>query len=205
MCRIDVRVGLGGEANWNAHTESNLHRQRVSASLQSNVRSIASFFGKPRTSAPATTGGMNRLSLKPPAPLRSHPSIGATINSKEVSGPVPPSSRAYDLVQQIRDQIPHLPISIPVATVDDALATFSCDPHLLIDDPDESWMAINKTLHSALGWDTPVEQLMKIVRRGVLGIEGFVVWIESCLRDVGIDGSLLEGRLERMLAAVQQL
>jgi len=63
----------------------------------------------------------------------------------------------------------------------------------------------NSILHGTLGYGSAVDDLVKIVRRGPYGILGFANWMESCIRILKIDGGLLEGRLQRVLQAVEQL
>ena len=87
----------------------------------------------------------------------------------------------------------------------DTLSAFSGNPCLLASSQDEGWEAVNGVLYSTLEWNTPTEKLMKLICHGPLGVDGFVTWVERCLHDMGIDGGLLEGCLECMLEAVEQL
>ena len=163
-----------------------------------------SYFHQP----PIPSATPNRLLLKPPAPLRSYPICpeDGQVNTLREGNNKPPGSHcALDLLHQIQSLVAQLLEAVPEATCLDTVAGFSGDPCVLTNNPDKAWEVVNGVLHSTLGWNTPVEELVKLIRCGPLGVEGFVSWIKVCVLHMGINGCLLEGRLEWMLEAVKQL
>ncbi|KAF8223735.1 hypothetical protein L208DRAFT_510765 [Tricholoma matsutake] len=67
-CKIDVKIGFGGEANWTSHTESAAHRKNEAANSVSSNSKLTSFFKrKPPESTAMPKPSVLPSSLRNPA------------------------------------------------------------------------------------------------------------------------------------------
>lgn len=106
------------------------------------------------------------------------------------------------LIERIRNATARLSVSIPLATEHDELARFSdAVPSLKASEYEEPWEMVDKALNPLIGYDRSVPSLAGIIRRGRLGMDGLCNWLEGCVVELGIDPALLEGKIERLLAA----
>lgn len=106
------------------------------------------------------------------------------------------------LIERLRNATARLSVAIPLATEHDELARFS--GVLSVDaaaDYEDSWEMVDKALNPVIGYDRSVPSLVGIIRRGRLGMDGLCNWLEGCIVELGVDSVLLEGKLERLLAA----
>lgn len=120
--------------------------------------------------------------------------VDATISSSQGHG--------LSLVKQLRDATSRLPNSLLVATPDDELFRFSGDAYEQFRDSEDPWEGVDRELNAVIGWSRKPEDIVEVVKRGPLGMDGLCNWLEVCVRRLGIDGSLLEGKCERLLAAL---
>jgi hypothetical protein len=199
------------------NSKSHLDKEQV----KSSNKSIKNFFRKLSRSPTRKDASSHQAQLPTAGPLRTlsgdTPSItsppGFSIAQHALfETPIAPPTQdpvlpvdALALISQIRHQAEFLPNSVPEATALDALAIFVSNVTLDITGQDGPWEVVNKILHLALGYNSSVEELSKLIRRGPYSVLAFTCWIEACIRDVGIDGVLLEDRLARMLQAVKAL
>jgi hypothetical protein len=95
-----------------------------------------------------------------------------------------------------------LPESVLVATPEDELFRFSGDAFEQFRDYEDAWEGVDKELNAVIGWSRTPEEIMRIIRRGRLGMDGLCNWLETCVRRLGIHGNLLEGKCERLIAAL---
>ncbi|KJA21485.1 hypothetical protein HYPSUDRAFT_55411 [Hypholoma sublateritium FD-334 SS-4] len=65
VCKTDIKIGTGGEANWKRHTESNAHVKRANELVVAAKRPISSFFGAamPAEALPGTKGNQEVIDV----------------------------------------------------------------------------------------------------------------------------------------------
>ncbi|KAH9165187.1 hypothetical protein EDB89DRAFT_1858599 [Lactarius sanguifluus] len=73
------------------------------------------------------------------------------------------------------------------------------------EDPSEAWEHLDHGLNRLLGYGVDIEAIEHRVRRGPLGVKGLTRYIHGFVVDYGISGGLLEGKLERLLKAIERV
>ena len=212
MCKIDIEIGTGGEANWNGHLTSKTHRQREALRPQ-NL--ISNFFQRTETSSRVTSAAAQPLPLSNtlPSPPRIFDHHATPPSAESSSQPVHfPSSAllndipetshsagnspAFDLLAKIQLLAERLPEAVPIALSDNIIASFSRDLDLLLFD--EPFEAMNSVLHSVFGYNETVDEISTIIHCRELGIHSLIKWFTRCMHTWGVTGGFLELRLERV-------
>ena len=163
--------------------------------------SIKSFFSKLAKSVPGTRAPSSSTLAAPP-PLRARASRIAP--TRPSITPHASSSRlaSFDtpLVAELRAAATRLPESVPVGSPEDELSSFACQ--LVIPSDRDSWEYIDQQLNRVIGSERHPDELIAIVRRGPLCINGFCDWLQSCIRDFDVSEVLLERKIQRVIDAV---
>ncbi|RDB27516.1 hypothetical protein Hypma_003767 [Hypsizygus marmoreus] len=118
------------------------------------------------------------------------------------------TSERAPVIQKLRNLVLRLPTSVLVAVSDDALAIFSGNPEQTVDpqmDGDEIWEGMmNSTLKRALGWGRELD-LTGVVRRGALGMDGFVKFLDYFMTERGVSAERVEGKLEYLFETLAKM
>jgi len=217
VCQSDVKIGFGGEANWTTHLNSGPHTH-ARAAMQKNK--ISNYFSK-ASEQPTPSSSISqpeRLISTVFATAASYPSDEpGTVNFRDLDitaldnnedSPMqaldlPPSSGS--LINQLRAVTQSLPSSIAIGTEDDVLAQFSEPLVVNPNECDDAWQMIDKILNGAIGYDMSVAGVTAIIRRGRLGMDGMCDWLEACISKHGVHPMLLEGKIQRLLDAMNLL
>lgn len=220
-CKVNVNIGLGGEYNWKAHTNSDDHKKKAKLSGQHNA--IESYFGAPRprpsTSSLAPPANLSSAISIPSAATLAHRAQSAASNSRiildideyhpevptdsaDLVSHSPPPRSVFD---RIREAAGRLPSSIPFATAEDVLARFSGVPSVDPTEYDDPWEMADRALNPVVGYGCSVSEIASIIRRGEKGVEGLCNWMELCVSSLHIDPALLEGKAGRLLEAINLL
>lgn len=85
----------------------------------------------------------------------------------------------------------------------DPIAHFSGSPKTLIVDGSDAWECIDPLLNNFLGYGIETNVLSARIRRGPMGIDGLCQWLDICVKELGISEALLEGKVERLIKAVE--
>jgi hypothetical protein len=97
-------------------------------------------------------------------------------------------------------RIPH---TVPAADEKHPLAIFSGNPADHIDANLDDWEDIlNPMMHRAFGYGATAEVLAGLVRRGKYGLDGFCQFMGYFVAHRGLQGGLLEGKVNVLLAAI---
>lgn len=212
VCGETINVGLGGLGNYRKvhknsprciKTKEKKEKAENAPKKQKNG-SLLRFLKKATAPRPPTQPAQSTSTL-PPAPSNSDPppvlqtslfveptpsSVAAGPVHEESAGSsstrtVPTSAeilcmknRGGSLLSRLRLLVTHLPLSVPEATETDDLAQYA-EP-FRFDDP-----------------GIPSEDLDCIVKRGRLGVEGLLGFVEYFVRERGVPEGLFEGKLSR--------
>ena len=84
----------------------------------------------------------------------------------------------------------------------DILARFSVDPVLELEAGDDAWEMADRALNGVIGYCKTVEEIAKIIRRGLLGMDGLCRWLKLLVSELQIDEVLLEGKVKRLIDAM---
>ena len=110
------------------------------------------------------------------------------------------------LLQRLSQLASTLPVTIPLAGPDDILARFANDPRDSVlpgEDPYET--VIDRALSNSIGYNKDVIEVMQIIRRGALGIDGFCEWVRICIEEMEIAVPLLEIRVSKVCEAMKMM
>ncbi|KAK0207725.1 hypothetical protein IW262DRAFT_1302599 [Armillaria fumosa] len=221
-CQHEIRIFFGGEKNWTIHLQS--HEHSKSAAIKKHF-SITTFFKTQNSlkSVPTSTATLSAsaTSLGAPALLLTRANLSASdpqewtsvtaelhISSPTMTGTQLPAllDPGLALLLRIHDRVPLLPDSVDIGTPDDELAQFSVNPSPEMEDRDsDAWVYVHDTLTPLFGYNASVETIQSLIRQGNYGIEGLCNWIESSIVNLGVDGALLEGKLNTILQVVNGL
>ena len=97
-----------------------------------------------------------------------------------------------------------LPITVPIATLQDRLAPFTIKLVIKPADPNQ-WELFDPPLNGLLGWGVSTEEISQIIRQGALGMHGFCNWLEVLLVEGEIPEELVEGKLGCLIEAMKTM
>ncbi|KAG6884620.1 hypothetical protein C0992_005993, partial [Termitomyces sp. T32_za158] len=218
ICKINVCIGTGGEANWDQHIKSNTHCKRADSRPSKNT--IMNFFSKPK----AVTAS-HASKILPPSRLKgtihstpifttektsNHqdpPHITAPEVVLPIFTPADNQTQAHSAILRIFHLSKELPTTVPIGMATDAWACFTSE-NISVQLPEyegDIFMLANRTLHGVFGYDMGTEDLATLVRRGPFGVEAFCTWAITCMSNFKLSGGILEPRLERLEQALKSL
>jgi hypothetical protein len=93
--------------------------------------------------------------------------------------------------------------SIPAGVSDELLSHFGGDPRQEVEEDEDPWEMVNWMLDNALGYGTTPEDLATCMCRGSLGIDSLCNWLELSICFLGVQGVLLEPRVEKVMKSLQ--
>ncbi|KAG6848163.1 hypothetical protein H0H93_002810, partial [Arthromyces matolae] len=121
---------------------------------------------------------------------------------------IPKSPQHDDFFDQLRLLVSRLPESVPEALLTDGLAEFSGDPAIAVDPAlsgDVIWEEmLNQMLKRHLGYGK-TSDLTAIIRRGELGMDGFIRFMEYFVIERGVSADLIKQKLEHLMETIQRL
>ncbi|KAF8160309.1 hypothetical protein BJ912DRAFT_1151048 [Pholiota molesta] len=209
ICKIQVKLGRGGEGNWLQHVKGKVHLDNErKARPPSPHRGLMAFFKK-------ATGGVRGEAVKPTAVKAPQPLFAAS--SRTVSHtppttseitrtaaifPQPDLSNQHPLLRHLRHVIDTLPSSVPEGVQSDALAAYSSLPVIDPDDDEGPFHSIDSALNRIIGFGATAASLKPLIRRGQFGMDGLFRYLRVCIEDIKIEPVLLEGKIERLVDAM---
>lgn len=109
------------------------------------------------------------------------------------------------LARKLHAAITRLPTAVPIGTYHDTISQFTVPVRQAIPADEDAWEAIDSILNNFLGYGKTLNDISLLVRRGPLGMDGLCSWIDSCASDLGISEALLEGKVGRLIEALELL
>ena len=91
---------------------------------------------------------------------------------------------------------------MPEATSSDEIAQFSISPLDILPAGSDAWECLDPVLNRFLGYGIEKEALASKLRRGSLRVDGLLNWLSICIADIKIPQALLEGKVERIIEAL---
>ena len=172
MCRENIPVGIGGEANFALHKTSKRHAQ-MATNAASN-QSIKSFFSKAPTAAQVAIDTGTSLSsslvhatafagpsMSPPVPSATAPQSGSVLIPCTSSQQSFPAKSAF--FAKLEVAISTLPVTVLIGTKEDDIAQFSGDPIHNLDDGEDPWEMIDKALNRVIGYGKTATEIEKLI------------------------------------------
>jgi hypothetical protein len=118
---------------------------------------------------------------------------------------------ATRLLRNLHEKIGGISEGVPLADESHPLAGFSGDPASCVSPDLDDWEDIlNPMMHRAFGYASSVatqnpDILKDLARRGDHGLDGFCRFIEYFVKSRGLQGGLLESKVELLIAAINLL
>lgn len=113
------------------------------------------------------------------------------------------STTPVTLLNKFKAAIDALPLDVPVGVNSDDLAAFSGNPAALIGPDDEPWEILDQVLNRLVGYGATPEGISTVIRWGPLGMDGMYNWVKACIEDLHIGEALLEGKIQRLVEAME--
>ena len=126
-----------------------------------------------------------------PAPLPAHP-----ISSEVKLGPV---------LQTLREKVKKLPKHVPITKKTHPLSSYSTPPQNLMKDianNAEIWETWDQKLNVLL--PHKIDNIKPLVAHGKFRLVGLVSLLEHLVQDCGVDARLLEGKVKRLIEAIDR-
>lgn len=199
-----MRIGTGGEANWQQHIGGAKHKDAVlEAKTAGKQKTLNGFF----TTAPAprpvpATSRDDQSHICPPvhpSSLSSDPADPLSTFTTLSRFSMPPS------IARLQSAVESLPATVPEAIATDVLARFAGSLASELGPDEDAWEHVDKKLNNVVGYGNSRDQILGILRRGPLGLDGLCTWLASSILDFGVDEMLLEPKIERILDAVTEM
>jgi hypothetical protein len=210
VCKTNINIGLGGESNWTTHINRAVHTH-AQAALQKN--NLSNYFSKaPMQPAPSSVIPPTRLSngdflrevppyyVGPQADITS--TSGTLMDDNNQDGGPEATDLPGSLIDQLRVATERLPKTVLVATEDDILAQFSGTPFVDPTEYEDAWEMVDKALNGVIGYSASIVAVSAVICRGRFGMDGLCNWLETCITELGINPELLEGKIQRLLDAM---
>lgn len=213
-----VKVGAAGLPNFKRHRGSKQclenqkkrdKEERGKKEKEKGRNLMATYFSGPRKApVPSTVPTPPLLTPMPrsraPKPSRSLSNLSpGQPQSNTPDLPNIPCENAAKILSDFRARIDSLPETVPIAPPDHPLARFSGDPTGSVPDGEDAWEIWNPQLDTIL--QRSPDELRSLVVRGEHGLHGLCSLLEYLARYHGIGGGLLEGKVMRLMNAMNEV
>jgi hypothetical protein len=142
-----------------------------------------------------------------PAPVNAAPQLSAASSSSMGKAYVPPTLSGcpvgIELLHKFRARINALLIDVGEADKDHPLAAFSGDPVGCVGEDEDAWEKFDGPLNTLL--QRPPGELQQLVRVGERGLIGLYRLLEYLVTSHQLTGYLFEGKLERLMHAIDEV
>ncbi|KAJ7236459.1 hypothetical protein C8J57DRAFT_1247700 [Mycena rebaudengoi] len=207
LCAKIIKFGRGGSANWGAHLKSAEHEKNArEAKNFGSTKQITNFFNTRPRAPPAPQ--LTPVNVPPSASTSLVIDVDQ-IPDSPISDPHIPTNATDPgdvLLSRLRTAISTLPSSVPLAHAGDFLSRFSVDPTALLLPGQDPWEDMIHGAFDSFLLDGPNRkncvQLSEVIRRGELGMDGFLNWLEICFFQLKISPPMVEDRVERIIQAM---
>jgi len=112
-----------------------------------------------------------------------------------------PNTRAISILAMLENATRALP-ALPEASETDEIAIFSQGVPTELDKED-AWEYLDPLLNHFLGFNRPMESISKVLCGGENGLVGMVRYLKEFVSRYEIDEGLLEGKVQRLVHAIQ--
>ena len=112
-----------------------------------------------------------------------------------------PNTCTVSILAMLENATRALP-ALPKASKTDEIAIFSQGVPTELDKED-AWEYLDPLLNHFLGFNRPVESISKALRGGENGLAGMVQYLKEFVSQYEIDEGLLEGKVQRLVCAIQ--
>jgi hypothetical protein len=198
---------MGGVQNfWKQHKpgvskacKDNLKKSEKAATHQRSQPRIQAFFTKPpNPHVPPTVPTPSHVIAYAVELGSSGPCTMPVVST--VALPMP-NTCAVSILAMLENATRALP-ALPKASKTDEIAIFSQGVPTELDKED-AWEYLDPLLNHFLGFNRPVESISEALRGGENGLAGMVQYLKEFVSQYEIDEGLLEGKVQRLVRAIQ--
>ncbi|KDR66758.1 hypothetical protein GALMADRAFT_1359327 [Galerina marginata CBS 339.88] len=205
-CHTYIKVGKVGIPNLvtrhmpSEQCNKNLKKWKADEIVKKTQQKANLFFTTRTAKVPPTVTAPPRIQSTVHSSSSTHVSQGPALSSSAapVGCPV-----AIACLNKLRERIDTLDDSIEEAGLDHPLAGFSGDPRGCVLDGEDAWEKWDGPLNTILQKEP--EDLRKLVVRGQRGLAGLHGFLHYLVLHHGIQGALIEGKVERLLSAMDDV
>lgn len=208
-CKTKINVGKVGIQNYykrhkgSAQCAANKKKKKIKDAIDKTKQNASRFFHPRAPAVPST--------VKVPTLVQSHtypPNLSTTLASPLEGCPSPVPIKAscpigVKLLQKLRSRIESLPLDVGVADETHPLAAFAEDPEGCVMDDEDAWEKFDGPLNTLL--QKPPEELRYLVRVGHYGLIGLCRLLEYLVISHNVSGILLEGKVGRLMRAIDEV
>ena len=196
---------MGGVQNfWKQHKpgiskacKDNLKKSEKATTHQRSQPSIQAFFTKPPAiHVPPTIPTPSRVIAYAIEARSSGPRT--TPIASTVAPPAPNTCAVLATLEKATRTLP----ALPEASETDEIAVFSQSIPTELNKQD-AWEYLDPLLNHFLGFNRPVESISEALRGGENGLAGMVQYLKEFVSQYEIDEGLLEGKVQRLVRAIQ--
>jgi len=108
---------------------------------------------------------------------------------------------------ELKEAEDRMSLTIPLGKEGDEISSFSVERAMgecMGRDKDVIWELINPDLDRLLGFGRPAGEIQSLLRRGNMGMTGFRGYLTHLIEEGGVEGVMLEGKVERLIDAINK-
>lgn len=212
-CKTKINVGKVGIQNYykrhkgSAQCAANKKKKKIEDAIEKTKQNASRFFHPQAPAVPSTVKVPTLVQsyIYPPSlsttlasPLEGYFSCGPSRVPIKASCPI-----GVKLLQKLRSWIESLPLDVDVADESHPLAAFAKDPEGCVTDGEDAWEKFDGQLNTLL--QKPPEELQYLVRVGQYGLMGLCRLLEYLVISHDVSGVLLEGKVGRLMRAIDEV
>ena len=148
---------------------------------------------------------------EPPVEVGARLGVRLPIKAATVQGRTP-CQKGIELLNKLKVAMTQIPDNVPLATPAHWLNIFSADLHSCVArleqgsevDFEDDWMLLNSMLKTAFGWgESEMRENMKgMLNRGEHGLDGFVQFFKYFVLQQGLEGTMIETKIDGLLCEI---
>jgi len=112
------------------------------------------------------------------------------------------------LIAELRTAAEQLGEDVPIATESNEISAFgwaTAEANCMGVMTEEVWETVNPVLDRFLGFRRPLVEIKSLARWGERGIEGFCQYLTYLVKETGIQGGLIEGKVKVLIDAINNV
>jgi hypothetical protein len=109
---------------------------------------------------------------------------------------------------ELKEAEDQMGLMIPLGKEGDKISSFSIERAMgecMGRDKDVIWELINPDLDQLLGFGRPASKIQSLLCCGNMGMTGFWGYLTHLIKEGGVEGVMLEGKVERLIDAINKM
>ncbi|KAH9027883.1 hypothetical protein EDB85DRAFT_1892780 [Lactarius pseudohatsudake] len=124
-----------------------------------------------------------------------------------------PCRKGIELLNKLEAALMRIPNSVPLATSEHRLSTFSADPRSCVASPEQGsevdskddWMVLNSMMKTVFGWGESEMQknTKEMLNCSAHGLDGFIQFFKYFVLQRGLEGMMIETKVNGLLCEIE--